>query len=47
MISETKLDERFPNGQFFMHGFILPHNANRNANGNQPPEEKLANFMLI
>ena len=33
MISETKLDETFPEGQFLMDGFITPYRMNRNTNG--------------
>ena len=33
MISETKLDERFPTSQFFMNGFSSPHCLDRNYNG--------------
>ena len=33
MISETKLDETFPEGQFLMDGFITQYRINRNTNG--------------
>ena len=33
MISETKLDETFPKGQFLMDGFTLPYRMDRNTNG--------------
>ena len=33
MISKTKLDETFPEGQFLMDGFIPPYRMNRNTNG--------------
>ena len=33
MISETKLDERFPIGQFHIEGFGTPIRLDRNQNG--------------
>ena len=33
MISETKLDPSFPNGQFHIHGFSEPYRFDRNGNG--------------
>ena len=33
MISETKLDPSFPNGQFHIHGFSEPYRLDRNRNG--------------
>ena len=33
MISETKLDPSFPNGQFHIHGFSEPYRLDRNGNG--------------
>ena len=33
MITETKLDETFPEGQFLMDGFTPPYRMDRNANG--------------
>ena len=33
MISETKLDETLPEGQFLMDGFTPPHRIDRNTNG--------------
>ena len=30
MISETKLDETFPEGQFLMNGFAPPYRMDRN-----------------
>ena len=33
MISETKLDETFPEGQFLMDGFTPPYRMDRNTNG--------------
>ena len=33
MISETKLDESFPTGQFFINGFSSPYRLDRNSNG--------------
>ena len=33
MISETKLDESFPEGQFFIDGYHTPFTCNRNGNG--------------
>ena len=33
MISETKLDPCFPNGQFHIHGFSEPSRFHRNSNG--------------
>ena len=33
MISETKLDETFPEGQFLMDGFTPPYRMDRNVNG--------------
>ena len=32
MISETKLDETFPEGQFLMDGFTPTYGMDRNAN---------------
>ena len=32
MISETKLDPSFPNGQFHIHGFSEPYRFDRNGN---------------
>ena len=33
MISETKLDSSFPNGQFQIHGHSEPYRFDRNGNG--------------
>ena len=33
MVSETKLDETFPEGQFLMDGFIPPYRMTKNTNG--------------
>lgn len=33
MISETKLDESFPEGQFLIEGFTIPFRLDRNKNG--------------
>ena len=33
MISETKLDPSFPNGQFHVHGFSEPYRFDRNGSG--------------
>ena len=33
MVSETKLDESFPVGQFMTEGFAVPYKVDRNANG--------------
>ena len=33
MISETKLDSSFPNGQFQIHGYSEPYRLDRNGNG--------------
>ena len=33
MISETKLDPSFPNGQFHIYGFCEPYRFDRNGNG--------------
>ena len=33
MISETKLDESFPPGQFLLHGYSAPFRFDRNGNG--------------
>ena len=33
MISETKLDSSFPNGQFQIHGYSEPYRFDRNGNG--------------
>ena len=33
MITETKLDQTFPEGQFIMDGFTAPHRMDRNTNG--------------
>ena len=32
-VSETKLDERFPIGQFVIERFGVPYRVNRNGNG--------------
>ena len=33
MISETKVDESFPIGQFIVEGFVVPYRVDRNGNG--------------
>ena len=33
MISETKVDDSFPDGQFFLDGFGKPFRLDRNRNG--------------
>ena len=33
LISETKLDSLFPNGQFQIHGYSEPYRLDRNGNG--------------
>ena len=33
MISETKLDESFPIGQFLIKGFSTPYQSDRNCHG--------------
>ena len=33
MISETKLDHSFPEGQFFIDGYHAPFRYDRNGNG--------------
>ena len=33
MISETKLDDSFPEGQFFIDGYHTPFRYDRNGNG--------------
>ena len=33
MVSETKLDDRFPEGQFLIKGFHSPFRFDRNRNG--------------
>ena len=33
MISETYLDDSYPNGQFFLDGFGIPFRLNLNRNG--------------
>ena len=33
MISETKLDDTFPEGQFKIHGYSKPYRLDRNSNG--------------
>ena len=33
LISETKIDESFPNAQFRMNGFSEPNRIDRNSNG--------------
>ena len=33
MISETKVDDSFPDGQFFLDGFGTPFRLDRNRNG--------------
>ena len=33
LISETKLDDTFPQAQFLMDGFHVPFRKNRNVNG--------------
>ena len=32
MISETKLDESFPPGQFLLHDYSVPFRCDRNGN---------------
>ena len=33
MVTETKLDETFPLGQFYVEGFTMPYRLDRNRNG--------------
>ena len=33
MITETKLDDAFPLGQFYVEGFAIPYRLDRNRNG--------------
>ena len=33
MITETKLDDTFPLGQFYVDGFTMPYRLDRNRNG--------------
>ena len=33
MISETKLDSSFPEGQFLIEGYSKPHRIDRNCHG--------------
>ena len=33
MMSETKVDDSFPNGQVFLDGFGIPFHLNLNRNG--------------
>ena len=33
MVSETKIDDSFPNGIFLIHGFISPNRLDRNSKG--------------
>ena len=33
MMSETKVDDSFPNGQIFLDGFGIPFHLNLNRNG--------------
>ena len=33
MISETKLDESFPSGQFLLDGYNVPFRSDRDGNG--------------
>ena len=33
MISETKIDDSFPVGQFLIEGFCTPHRLDRNSEG--------------
>ena len=33
MVSETKVDDSFPDDQFFLDGFGTPFRLNRNRNG--------------
>ena len=33
MITETKLDDTFPLGQFYVEGFTMPYRLDRNRNG--------------
>ena len=37
MISETKLDHSFPEGQFFIDGYHTPFRYDRNGNGGDIP----------
>ena len=33
MLTETKLDDTFPLGQFYVEGFTMPNRLDRNRNG--------------
>ena len=33
MITETKLDDTFPLGQFYVEGFTMPYRLDRNRDG--------------
>ena len=33
MVAETKIDNSFPKGQFFIQGYLEPFQLDRNSNG--------------
>ena len=33
MLTETKLDDTFPLGQFYVEGVTMPHRLGKNCNG--------------
>ena len=33
LVSETKIDDSFPNGNFLIDGFSTPYRLDRNSNG--------------
>ena len=33
LVSETKIDDSFPNGNFLLDGFSTPYKLDRNSNG--------------
>ena len=33
LVSETKIDDSFPNGNFLVDGFSTPYKLDRNSNG--------------
>ena len=47
MISETKLDSSFPNGQFQIHGYSEPYRLDRNRNSGGIPTKLIDSQMKI
>ena len=47
MISETKLDSSFPNGQFQIHGYSEPYRLDRNRNSGGIPTKLIDSQMKV